>query len=102
LALAAAEAALGDETHVVRGRDWNSAEREWQSAQLRARGLRVLPSQTNFLLIDFGRDAAPIERALFERGVIVRPMGGYGLPEFLRVSVGARTENERLLEALPP
>jgi len=52
-------------------------------------------------LIDFARDAAPIERALFEHGVIARPMGGYGLPECLRISVGSRAENERLLEALP-
>ena len=101
LALAAAEAALGDQTHVAKGREWNLAEREWLGERLRARGLRVLPSQTNFVLIDFARDAAPIEHALFERGVIARPMGGYGLPEFLRISVGSRVENERLLEALP-
>ena len=101
LALAAAEAALADQAHVAKGRDWNLAEREWFSGQLRARGLRVLPSQTNFVLVDFARDAAPIERALFERGVIARPMGGYGLAECLRISVGARTENERLLETLP-
>ena len=101
LALAAAEAALADQAHVAKGRDWNLAEREWLTDCLRARGSRVLPSQTNFVLIDFARDAAPIEKALFERGVIVRPMGGYGLPEFLRISVGTRAENERLLEALP-
>jgi histidinol-phosphate aminotransferase len=101
LALAAAQAALNDQAHVGKGRDWNLAEREWLSGRVRARGLRVLPSQTNFVLIDFARDAAPIERALFEYGVIARPMGGYGLPECLRISVGSRTENERLLEALP-
>ena len=99
--LAAAEAALTDAAHVVRAREWNRAERDWLGERLRARGLRVLPSQTNFLLVDFGRDAAPIEQALFARGVIARPMGGYGLGECLRISVGARAENERLLEALP-
>ncbi len=101
LALAAAEAALGDRAHVVRSRDWNLSEREWLAGCLRGHSLRVLPSQTNFVLIDFGRDAAPIEQALFERGVIVRPMGGYDLPECLRISVGGRAENERLLDALP-
>jgi len=101
LALAAAEAALGDQAHVAKGRDWNQREREWFVDRLRTRGLHVLPSQTNFVLIDFGRDAAPIERALFERGVIARPMGGYGLPECLRISIGTRVENERLLDALP-
>jgi len=101
LALVAAEAALGDQLHVAKGRDWNLCEREWLGERLRACGLRVLPSQTNFVLVDFARDAAPIERALFERGVIARPMGGYGLPECLRISVGSRAENERLLAALP-
>ena len=66
-----------------------------------SRGYRVLPSQTNFVLVDLGRDAAPFERHLFERGVIVRPMGGYGLGESVRISVGSRAENQRLLDALP-
>ena len=100
LALAAAEAALADPTHVARAKAWNLLEREWLSEKLRALGLRVLPSQTNFVLVDFAHDAASIERALFERGVIARPMGGYGLPECLRVSVGTRVENQRLLDAL--
>ena len=101
LALAAATAALDDQQHVARAKAFNLAERAWLAAQLENRGLRVLPSQTNFILVDFARDAATVERALFERGVIVRPMGGYGLGEFLRISVGFRAENERLLEALP-
>src|SRR5581483_4379981 len=101
LALIAAEAALGDEEHLAHAKAWNIAERDWLAARLRERGFRVLPSQTNFVLIDFGRDAAPVEKSLFERGVIARPMGGYGLGEFLRVSIGTRAENERLLDALP-
>ena len=100
LALAAAEAALGDQAHVARARDWNRVERDALAARLRAHGRRVLPSQTNFVLVDFGRDAAPIERSLFERGVIARPMEGYGLGDCLRISVGTRAENERLLDAL--
>lgn len=100
LALAAAEAALGDQAHVARARDWNRAERDALAARLRVHGHHVLPSQTNFVLVDFGRDAAPIERLLFERGVIARPMGGYGLGDCLRISVGTRAENERLLDAL--
>lgn len=100
LALAAAEASLGDQAHVARARQWNLAEREWLADRLRTRGLRVLPSQTNFVLVDFARDAAPIELALFEHGVITRPMGGYGLPQCLRISIGSRGENERLLEVL--
>jgi histidinol-phosphate aminotransferase len=61
----------------------------------------VLPSQTNFVMIDLGQDAADLERHLFERGVVVRPMGGYGLPQTLRISVGSCAGNQRLLDALP-
>jgi histidinol-phosphate aminotransferase len=102
VALAGAEAALADRDHLDRVRAFNRAEREWLRGELRARGLEALPSQTNFLLVDLGRDAAELERHLFERGVIVRPMGGYGLAQTLRVSIGSRAENERLLGALEP
>jgi histidinol-phosphate aminotransferase len=100
LALAAAEAALADAAHVERARSWNRDERAWVAGRLAAAGLRVLPSQTNFVLVDFGRDAAPIEQALFERAVIARPMGGYRLPQCLRISIGSRAENEKLIAAL--
>lgn len=99
-ALAAARAALGDAAHVQRVRTANAAEREALSDALKARALQVAPSQTNFLLVDFGRDAAPIEAGLVARGVVPRPMGGYGLPTCLRITVGTRDENRRFLQAL--
>lgn len=101
VALAAAEAALADHEHRARVRETNRRDRDWLAGELTARGLRVLPSQTNFLLVDLGRDAAGTEAHLFERGVIVRPMVGYRLPHTVRVSVGSRAELERLLENLP-
>lgn len=101
VALAAAEAALGDAAHLAKAITWNASERAWLTGELASRGYRVLPSQTNFVLVDLERDAAPFERHLFERGVIVRPMGGYGLGESVRISVGTRAENQRLLDALP-
>jgi len=55
LALAAAQVALGDQTHIARVKAWNIAERDWLAENLRARGFRVLPSQTNFVLVDFAR-----------------------------------------------
>ncbi|MCF7220558.1 histidinol-phosphate transaminase [Marilutibacter chinensis] len=100
LALAACEAALRDEAHLRSACARNAGQRTALSESLRARGLEVFPSQTNFVLVGFGRDAAPIERALTERGVILRPMGGYGLPDCLRISVGNPDENRRLLAAL--
>ena len=100
VALAAAEAALRDREHLERVRAFNTAERAWLQAGLARSGFAALPSQTNFLLADPGRDADALERHLFERGVIVRPMGGYGLGHLLRISVGRRDENQRLLDAL--
>jgi histidinol-phosphate aminotransferase len=100
LALAAARASLTDQTHVAQVRIAIADERDWLSMQLREKGLFVLPSQTNFVLVDFACDAAVIEKALFERAVVVRPMGGYGLPQCLRISVGRRAENQAFLDAL--
>ena len=101
IAQAGAQAALADRDYLDRVRAFNRAEREGLRDALVARGYSPLPSQTNFLLLDLGRDAAPFERHLFEQGVIVRPMSGYGLGHGVRISVGSRTGNQRLLDALP-
>ncbi len=101
IALAAAEAALADHAHLAHVRNWTWAERAWLTGQLERRGHDVLPSQTNFVLVDLGGDAGALERHLFARGVIVRPMAGYGLGHALRISIGRHDENERLLAALP-
>lgn len=98
--LAACAAALGDSAHLAWVRERNAAEREALADALAARSLAVSPSQTNFLLVDFQRAAAPVEAGLVARGVIPRPMGGYGLPTCLRLTVGTRDENRRLLGAL--
>ncbi len=100
LALLAAEVALDDQAHVRQSVELNTRERTRLASELGARGLRVLPSQANFLAIDFGRDAKPIHQGLLERGVIVRPMGSYQMPTFLRVTVGTQDENDRFLSAL--
>lgn len=103
--LAAAEAALADVEHL----DWvvarNAEQRGVLATALRARGLTVFPSQTNFLLTQFaapGDNArvAKIEAALCEVGVVLRPMVGYGLGHCLRITVGNADENRRLLAAL--
>lgn len=100
LALAAAEAALSDAAHLHHVRDRNAVERDWLAAGLAGFGLPSLPSQTNFLLVRFGERTAAIEQALLDRGVVVRPMAGYGLGEHLRITVSTRAENQRLLDAL--
>jgi histidinol-phosphate aminotransferase len=66
-------------------------------------GLDYIPSHGNFLALRVaagGKSATEIFKRLLRRGVIVRPVGGYGLPEHLRVTVGTAAENERFLAAL--
>jgi histidinol-phosphate aminotransferase len=100
-AQAAAQAALDDDAHVTRAREGNGGELPRLSQALRALGLDVLPSQTNFVLADFGaRDGRQLYVALLHKGVIVRPMNGYGLPHHLRITVGTRDENARLIKAV--
>ena len=99
-ALAGAEAAIGDQAHIARVCRANACERDWLADELRARGFATANSQTNFVLSRFGARCAAIEAGLLERGVVLRPMRGYGLPEYLRITVGQRDENLRLLAAL--
>lgn len=100
LGLAAAEAALNDAEHLSATCDANARERAALAAALRERGVDCAPSQTNFLLAEFGADSIGIERELVARGVVLRPMAGYGLPENLRITVGNVDENARLLRIL--
>jgi len=99
-ALAACEAVLDDAAHLQWSLEQNAAERAWLSEALQQRDLRVFPSQTNFVLVEFGANTALIEAALTAQGVVLRPMGGYGLGDCLRITVGTHEENERLLVAL--
>ena len=98
--LAAAEEALGDEAHLRWSLERNAEERAALAGALRDRGWFAHPSQTNFLLVEFGDGAARVEAHLLQQGVILRPMAGYGLPGCLRITVGTRDENRRLLAAL--
>lgn len=100
LALAGAAAAIGDHDHVRASVALNAAGMEQLTGGLVELGLGWIPSVGNFLSVDLGRDAAPVNRALLERGVIVRPIANYGLPNHLRVSIGLPQENARFLATL--
>jgi histidinol-phosphate aminotransferase len=69
-------------------------------AGARALGLAFVPSHGNFILIRVGENAGAVYERLLKQGVIVRPVANYGLPEFLRVTVGLPAENRRFLDAL--
>ena len=61
-------------------------------------GLTYVPSQANFVLVKIGPNASQVADELLKRGVIVRKMASYGLPEFLRISVGLPQENQRFMD----
>ncbi|GAB3394626.1 pyridoxal phosphate-dependent aminotransferase [Azotobacter armeniacus] len=100
LAQVAACAALRDAEYLAEGRRINDAGMAQLEAGLGELGLSWIPSKGNFIAVDFGRDAASINAALLCEGVIVRPVAGYGMPTFLRVSIGLPEENARFLAAL--
>ncbi len=100
LAQVAALAALDDERHLRRVVRLNKRERRFLEQQLHELGLSTLPSEANFLLVDIGRDGQDVYRKLLHRGVITRPMGGYGYPQHLRVTVGLPEENRRFIEEI--
>ncbi|NBC13822.1 MAG: histidinol-phosphate transaminase [Gammaproteobacteria bacterium] len=99
-AQAAAVAALRDRAHVQRSVAHNRAELARVSAGLQALGLDAIPSVCNFVTVDLGRPAGPVDQALLREGVICRAVGNYGLPNHLRISIGLGDENDRLLAAL--
>lgn len=100
LAQAAAIAALGDTRHVERSVALNNEGLRQLRAGLTAMGLGFLPSQANFVTVDCARPAGPLFDALLRKGVILRPLAGYGMPNHLRITVGTKDENQRCLDAL--
>ena len=100
LALRAATAALGDQDFVARSRALNASGMRQITEAVQAMGLDVIPSRGNFLCIQLGREGLPVYQALLRQGVIVRPVANYGMPDFLRVTIGSSSENDRFLAAL--
>lgn len=99
LAIAAAAAALDDHLFVAESYELNRRGMEQIVAGLKRLGLEHIPSHGNFVTFAV-RDGAAVNQKLLRQGVIVRPIGGYGLPNHLRVTIGLETENARFLEAL--
>ena len=99
ISLAAACAALNDREFVRRGYELNQSGMRLVTQGLAQLGLTYIPSFGNFVSLKVG-DASGVYQRLLRRGVIVRPIAGYGMPDYLRVSIGLESENERFLEAL--
>ena len=99
ISLAAAAAALDDREFVRRSYELNAAGMRQITQGLAKLGIAYIPSFGNFLSFQAG-DAAKVFQQLLRRGVIVRPVAGYGMPGYLRVSTGLESENQRFLDAL--
>ena len=103
LAQAAAIAALADVEFLKKCYELNRAGYAQLTAAFEQMGLRYLPSSGNFVLVKVGDDVnagAKVNLELLKAGVIVRPVGNYGLPEWLRISIGLPEENQAFIEAL--
>ncbi len=99
LAIAGAVAALDDHLFVAESYELNRRGMEQIVAGLERLGLEYIPSHGNFVTFKAGNGAA-VNQKLLQQGVIVRPIAGYGLPEWLRVTIGTGPDNTRFLEAL--
>lgn len=100
LALAAAQAALGDDAFLQRSVVTNAAGLQQWFAACAENGWEYIPTVGNFITVNMQRPAAPLYDALLREGVIVRPIAGYGLPQHLRITIGTQAQNERCINAL--
>lgn len=99
LAIAAASAALDDYLFIAESYELNRRGMAQIVAGLKRLGLEHIPSHGNFVTFEV-KEGAAVNQKLLKQGVIVRPLGGYGLPNHLRVTIGLETENARFLDAL--
>lgn len=100
VAHAAAIGALEDDAFLARTIDLVHQSLDLFYRELDRRRIRYFPTQTNFFLIDTGRDAGEVFEQLLRQGVIVRSMKAYGYPEYIRVNIGLPEENQKFLAAL--
>ncbi|GGX60785.1 histidinol-phosphate transaminase [Saccharospirillum salsuginis] len=101
-ALAAAEAALGDQAFLESSLSLNERGREQLNEAFDRLGLDTIPSVTNFITFKVGSSekTAALHNGLLKSGIIVRPLASYGMPKHLRVSIGLEAENKRFIESL--
>jgi histidinol-phosphate aminotransferase len=99
IAQAGAIAALDDEPHLIKTKRVIDEGRAFLQEQLAEMQLPFVPAVANFLMVNV-RDGCVVFQKLLQRKIIVRPLKGYGLPEWVRISVGTMEENRQLIAAL--
>lgn len=100
LAQVAAVAALEDESHALRTIQFVQQGRQYLYRELDRLGLFYVPSQANFIFIDFKKDSEEMLRVLLKEGIIIRPGKVWGYPTFARVTIGRMADNRRFIRAL--
>jgi histidinol-phosphate aminotransferase len=100
LAQVAAVAALNDEDHAIRSIQFVYEGRRYLYKELDRMGLFYVPSEANFIFIDFEKDSGEIFRALLKEGIIIRPGKVWGYPTFARLTIGRMEDNRRFIKAL--
>jgi histidinol-phosphate aminotransferase len=100
LAQVAAVAALNDEDHALRSIQLVYEGKRYLYKELDRMGLFYVPSQANFVFIDFGRDSGKMFKALLKEGIIIRPGRVWGYPTFARLTIGRMEDNRRFIKAL--
>ena len=103
-AIAGAIAALGDREHTDTARRHNEEIMPWFSAEVAGLGLTVNPSVANFVIVRFDpetpKNAEAAYQFLFSKGIVTRRVGGYGLPDWVRMSIGTREEMATVRDTL--
>lgn len=99
IAQAAALAALDDDDHMDKTREMNRQGLAFYENAFKQRGLEFVPSVANFILVKVG-NGDQVFKNMLKKGVIVRAMSGYKLPDWVRISIGTPEENQRALEVL--
>jgi histidinol-phosphate aminotransferase len=100
LAQAAGIGAIDDKDFYNKTVELNKRERNYIYSELESIGIKYLKTNTNFILIDLEKDADECVKKLLYKGIIVRPMKNYNLPNFFRLTIGRKRHNKRFLKAL--
>jgi histidinol-phosphate aminotransferase len=99
IAQAGAIAALDDDAHLRDTKRVIDEGRAYLQEQFAEMQISFVPAAANFLMVNVG-DGCAVFQKLLQRKIIVRPLNGYGLPEWVRISVGTMEENEKVIAAL--
>ncbi|MCK4744428.1 MAG: histidinol-phosphate transaminase [Sulfuriflexus sp.] len=100
LAMTAAITALSDTQHLADTLEMNKAGIEQYHQACIELGLEWIPTAANFISINVKQNGREVFEKLLQRGIIVRPVDNYGMPDFIRITVGSKEENQRCIEAL--